>query len=214
MRLIWMALLWCLISVYPAYAKPYRLAVYGDSLAAGYRLMKQDSFCSRLETALKQKGYDIIVLNESRSGETTWGGVQRLPSLLEQKPDAVILELGINDAIRNFDLTITEENLKTIITRLRENHIPVLLVGMEAIILRIPKYRQDFKQMYQRLAKKYHLIFYPFFMKGIINMFVGKPIGIPENFLPDDLHPNAQGVQIMVDNILPTVERFLKENGV
>ena len=207
---VFFVLMWTL----PTLAEPYRLAVYGDSLSAGYRLMPQYSFCSQLETALRQKGYDVIVLNVSRGGETTWGGVRRLPSLLEQKPDGVILELGLNDSRRHVALSSTEENLKLIITRLQENHIPVLLVGMESILLRIPRYRQDFKQMYQRLARQYHLPFYPFFMKGIINTFVGKPIGLPENFMLNDLHPNAKGIQIMVDNILPTVERFLKENGV
>ena len=209
-----LAVFFVLMWVFPTVAEPYRLAVYGDSLSAGYRLMPQDSFCSQLETALRQKGYDVIVLNVSRGGETTWGGVQRLPSLLNRKPDGVILELGLNDSRRHVALSSTEENLKLIITRLQENHIPVLLVGMESILLRIPRYRQDFKQMYQRLARQYHLPFYPFFMKGIINTFVGEPIGLPENFMLNDLHPNAKGIQIMVDNILPTVERFLKENGV
>ena len=207
---VFFVLMWTL----PTLAEPYRLAVYGDSLSSGSYLMPQDSFCSQLETALRQKGYDVIVLNVSRGGETTWGGVRRLPSLLEQKPDGVILELGLNDSLRHVALSSTEENLKLIITRLQENHIPVLLVGMESILLRIPRYRQDFKQMYQRLARQYHLPFYPFFMKGIINTFVGEPIGLPENFMLNDLHPNAKGIQIMVDNILPTVERFLKENGV
>ena len=197
-----------------AYAEPYRLAVYGDSLSAGYRLQPQDAFYTQLEEALKKRGYDVVVLNYSRSGETTWGGLQRLPSLISQKPNAVILELGINDAIQNVALDSTERNLKEIIIRLQENKIPVLLVGMKSVPTRIPTYQQEFEQMYQGLAQQYNLVFYPFFMKGIIDTFLGQAIVPSANFLSDNMHPSPQGIRIMVENILPTVERFLKKNGV
>lgn len=206
--LVWMML------VFPAFAEPYRLAIYGDSLSAGYRLQPQDAFYTQLEKALQKRGYNVNVLNVSRSGETTWGGVQRLPSLIGQKPNGVILELGINDAIRNVALASTEQNLETIITRLRENNIPVLLVGMKSVPTRIPTYQQNFEKMYQNLAQEYNLILYPFFMKGIIDTFLGQAVVPSANFLSDNMHPSAKGIQIMVENILPTVERFLKENGV
>ena len=204
----------CLLAVFPAFAESYRLAVYGDSLSAGYRLQPQDAFHTQLEKALQKHGYDVEVLNLSRSGETTWGGVQRLQSLINQKPNGVILELGINDAIRNMALPSTEQNLKTIITRLRENKIPVLLVGMKSVPTRQPTYQQNFEQMYRDLAREYNLVFYPFFMAGIIDTFLGQAVVPSANFLSDNMHPSAKGIQIMVENILPTVERFLKENGV
>lgn len=199
---------------FPVFAQSYRLAVYGDSLSAGYRLEPQDAFYTQLETALQKNGYDVDVLNLSRSGETTWGGLQRLPSLINQKPNAVILELGINDAIRGVALDSTKQNFKMIITRLKENNIPVLLVGMKSIPTRTPTYQQNFENMYRDLSKEYGLVFYPFFMKGIVDTFLGQAVVPSANFLSDNLHPSPKGVKIMVENILPTVERFLKGNGV
>ena len=213
MKFIW-AVFFSLVLSSPVFAEPYRLAVYGDSLSAGYRLESQDAFYTQLEKALQKRGYDVDVLNLSRSGETTWGGLQRLPSLINQKPNGVILELGINDAIRNVALDSTKQNLTMIISRLKDHNIPVLLIGMKSVPTRTPTYQQNFENMYRDLSKEYDLVFYPFFMKGIIDTFLGQAVVPSANFLSDNLHPSPKGVKIMVENILPTVERFLKENGV
>ncbi|MBQ7412832.1 MAG: arylesterase [Alphaproteobacteria bacterium] len=213
MKFLWILLISLLIGM-PAGAVPYRLAVFGDSLAAGYRLPEKSAFYTQLNQALTDKGYDVSVIHASRSGETTAGGVKRQKALIDKKPDGVILELGINDAIRNIDLKKTEKNLKTLIENFQSNGIPVLLVGMRSIPTRSSAYQEQFEKMYHDLAVSYRLTFYPFFMDGVINTTV---VGInltSDKLLPDHLHPSAKGVQIMVENILPTIEQFLKKQGI
>ncbi len=193
---------------------PFRLAVFGDSLAAGYRLPVSDAFYTRLEKALQDKGYTVTVINASRSGETTAGGLKRQDALIAQKPDAVLLELGVNDAIRNVPVQDTKDNLIKLIETFRQNHIPVMLIGMQAPPNRDVVYRQSFAKMYQELAGRYNLILYPFFMDGIFTIRPGMPFPFSDKVLGDNIHPNATGVQTMTDNILPTVERFLKTHNI
>ena len=197
-----------------AMAEPYRLAVFGDSLAAGYQLPQKSAFYTQLNQALTDKGYDVSVIHASRSGETTAGGIKRQKKLIDKKPNGVILELGINDAIRNVDLKKTEENLKTLIENFQNNDIPVLLAGMKSVPTQPLRYREQFEEMYRDLAHSYQLTFYPFFMKGVINTSVAKLNLTSDKLLSDHLHPSPKGVQIMVENILPTVEQFLKKQGV
>lgn len=194
----------------PAVADTLNILVFGDSLSAGYKLGKGESFASQLEKALIRKNYPVKVLNHSVSGATSADGVKRIKSALAQKPNAVILQLGANDMLQNLDLTKTKENLQTIITRLSKKNIPILLAGMEASLTMPPEYRNNFRQMYVDLASNNDLLLYPFFMQGLWN-----EDGIPvaeDYFLPDHMHPTAKGVSVMVDNILPVVEQFIFED--
>ena len=194
---------------FPVFAE-YKLGVFGDSLSAGYHLLPKDAFYSQLERNLKEKGYDVLILHASKSGETTGGGLVRQQELLDQKPDGVILELGINDALQNIDLQTTENNLRELIDNFQGQQMSVLLVGMKAPLNKTAIYRGQFEEMYQRLADEYQLPFYPFFME---RMFLGdKPM--EDKFLPDGAHPNPEGVTVMTAGILPTVEEFLKQQGV
>ena len=188
----------------------YTLAVFGDSLSAGYRLLPKDAFYSQLEKALREKGYDVSVLHASKSGETTGGGLIRQQELLDQKPDGVILELGINDAIQNVDLRVTENNLRELIDNFQSQQISVLLVGMKAPLDKSAVYREQFENMYQRLADEYQLPLYPFFME---KMFMGDN-PMREKFLPDGAHPNPEGIAAMTTGVLPIVEEFLKQQGI
>ena len=209
---VFVQILFCLLLSFPVLAD-YTLAVFGDSLAAGYHLLPKDAFYTQLENALRTKGYSVSVLHASKSGETTGGGLVRQQGLLNQKPDGVILELGINDAIRRIDLQTTESNLRALIDNFQNRQIAVLLVGMKSTLNRPAAYRAQFEEMYQCLADEYQLHFYPFFMEGIFKDTVGDKL-VSDKVLPDHLHPNPEGVAVMVAGILPTVESFLKQQGV
>lgn len=193
-------------------AESFQLAVFGDSLSAGHHLSEQDAIYSQLERKLLDRGYDVAVIHASRSGETTQGGLNRQGKLLAQKPDAVLLELGINDFLfLNYDLSETERNLETLVTRFLAQNIPVLLVGMKAPPAKPGSDR--FEKMYQKIAQKYNLDFYPFYMDGIFdNVF---SLGLPNKYLlSDNMHPNREGVALMVQRMMPTVERFLNHQGI
>ena len=188
-------------------AESFNLMVFGDSLSAGHKLKTKDSFGNQLEVALIQKGYPVRVTNYSVSGATTADGVRKLKSVLAKKPDVVILELGANDMLRHLNLAQSTKNLQTIISTFQENKIPVLLAGMEASVVLPTEYRTQFSQMYIDLSIKNKLPLYPFFMQGL-----WKEDGThlkEEYFLPDQIHPSAEGVSVMVQNILPVVEQFL-----
>ena len=198
-----------------AFAAPFKLAVFGDSLAAGYKLSATDAFYAKLEQALHAKGYkNIIVLNHSKSGETTSGGINRLSSLISDRPNAVLLELGINDAIRSMPVDGIERNLQRIIERLQQSGIPVMLIGMQVPPFQNPSYARAFNNMYEELARKNGLLLYPFFMKDVLKFNPAKMNLDKTYLLSDGFHPNAEGINIMVKNILPTVIEFLNENGV
>ncbi len=193
----------------------YRLMVFGDSLSAGYGVGPQNSFASLLEKTLHQKGYPhVVVINKSKSGETTAGGLNRLPQALKSaQPDGVILELGINDVLKGLSINEAEENLSKMITLCRQNKVSVLLVGMQAPPYAGIVYQRRFNKMYDRLADKYDLMLYPFFMKGLITL-ESITQGGSEYLLSDNVHPNVQGIQLMVNNILPFIEKFLKKNKI
>ena len=196
-------------------AAPFKLAVYGDSLAAGYRLTPPEAFYSQLEKALHDKGYkNVSVINFSKSGETTSGGVKRMSSLMGSQPNAVLLELGINDVLRSQSISDTERNLQRMIERLQQASIPVMLIGMQVPPFQNPSYARAFNNMYEELARKNGLLLYPFFMKDVLKFNPVKMNFDTTYLLSDGVHPNAEGVKIIVRNILPTVIEFLNENGV
>ena len=194
----------------------YRLMVFGDSLSAGYGVGAENSFASFLEKSLKQKGYNTVqVINRSKSGETTAGGLLRLPEAIKTvRPNGVILELGINDVLKGMSINEAETNLKKMIEICQKNKISILLVGMQAPPYAGVFYQRRFKKMYQTLADKYDLMLYPFFMKGLIELESLNVTPKEDYMLSDNVHPNIKGIQLMVNNILPFVQRFLKQNKV
>lgn len=182
-------------------AKPLKLVALGDSLSAGYNLPGSAAFPAVLEQALRQKGVAVEIVNAGVSGDTSQGGLERLDWSVPDDTDGVILELGANDALRGVDPALTLKSLDAIITRLKARNIPVLLAGMYAPRNLGPDYAKRFDALYPQLAEKHGLVLYPFFLEGIAG----------ERALnqPDMLHPTAEGVRVIVRNILPTVERFL-----
>lgn len=182
-------------------AEPARILVLGDSLTAGYGLPADQSFPSQLEAALHARGHAVTVINAGVSGDTTAGGLARLDWVLADKPDFAIVELGANDGMRGLDPDQTYANLLAIVGRLRQAGVPVLLAGMLAPPNLGRDYQQAFADVYVRVLQHHPVIFYPFFLDG-----VAADRGLNQ---ADGIHPTTQGVRVIVDNILPYVERML-----
>jgi len=184
-----------------AKAKTLQLVGFGDSLMAGYQLPTTQSYTALLEKALKAKGHDVAIANAGVSGDTTAAGLSRVDWSVPDGTDGVILELGANDALRGIAPAETEKNLDQIITRLKARNIPVLLAGMIAPPNMGGAYGEGYNGIYERLSQKHGIALYPFFLDGVV--------GQQGLQLEDGMHPNAKGVQVMVDRSLPAVEAFL-----
>jgi acyl-CoA thioesterase-1 len=178
-----------------------RLLVLGDSLSAGYGLQPADSFPAQLEKALHDAGYDVRVINAGVSGDTTAGGLSRLAWALSDKPHIVLLELGGNDALRGLPPAETYANLDAILARLEDHAISVILAGMQAPRNLGEDYTTAFDAIYPRLASKYALAFYPFFLEGVALD--------PALNQADGIHPNPAGVREIVRRILPLLQAEL-----
>ena len=179
-----------------------RLAVIGDSLTAGYGLALAEAFPARLEAALAADGFDVRVINAGVSGDTTAGGRRRLDWLLADAPQAVIVELGANDGLRGIHRDLVFANLDAILSRLTGEGVAVLLTGMRAPPNYGLAYADAFKAIYPELAAKHGVALYPFFLDGVAAR--------PELNQNDGLHPNARGVAVIVEGILPDVKRLLE----
>ena len=195
------SLLMTLTSPLGAAERPLALVALGDSLTAGYGLPADAAFPVQLEAALKARGHAVTIANAGVSGDTATGGLDRVAWSVPDGTDGVILELGANDMLRGTDPTVTEKALDAIVSGLKARGIPVLLAGMRAAPNLGPDYGKRFDAIYPRLAQRYGLILYPFFLDGIA--------GDRSLNLPDGLHPTKAGVARIVSGILPSVEEFL-----
>jgi acyl-CoA thioesterase-1 len=185
----------------PAEAATTTILALGDSLTAGYGLPPDDAFPVKLEAALKAKGYDVRVINGGVSGDTTAAGRDRLDWVMTPDVDAVIVELGANDALRGLSPSDTESALRAILSALRERRKPVLLAGMKAPRNLGAEYVAQFDTLYPALAHSYDVLFYPFFLAGVA--------ANPSLNQGDGMHPNADGVAVVVARILPLVEQLI-----
>jgi acyl-CoA thioesterase-1 len=182
-------------------AKPIKMVVLGDSLSAGYGLPAAAAFPVRLQKALEAKGIKVDMINAGVSGDTSSGGRDRLDWSVPEGTEAVILELGANDALRGIDPAVTRAALTDILTRLKARKIAVLLCGMVAPPNYGADYAARFNAIYPELSKSFGVPLYPFFLDGVA--------GETRLNQADGMHPTAEGVDIVVKNILPTVEAFL-----
>ncbi len=182
-------------------ADPIRLLAFGDSLTAGYNLPAGDAFPAKLEAALRARGYVVRVINAGVSGDTSAGGRARLDWTLADRPDYAVVELGANDALRGIDPKITAANLDAILSVLRQRGVKVLLAGMLAPRNMGAAYVREFDAIYPRLARTHDVPLYPFFLEGVALR--------RDLTQPDGMHPNAQGVEVVVRGILPAVERLI-----
>ncbi len=177
------------------------IVALGDSLTAGYQLPQEAAFPVQLEKALKSRGANVKVINAGVSGDTASDGLARLDWALPDNADAVIVELGANDALRGIPVSETTRVLTELMEKLKARKLPVLLAGMEAPRNWGPDYVTAFRQMYVDLSRKYDAVFYPFFLDG---MAMDKGLT-----LPDGLHPTGKGVATSVQRILPSVEELI-----
>jgi acyl-CoA thioesterase-1 len=178
-----------------------KVVALGDSLTAGFQLRGSAAFPMQLERALKAKGFAVEVANAGVSGDTSSGGLARLDWSVPEGTDAVIVELGANDALRGIDPAVTRAALSDIVSRLKARGIAVLLCGM----LAPPNYGADFaarfNAIYPDLAKAFAVPLYPFFLEGVA--------GNAALNQADGIHPTAEGVEVIVKHILPTVQAFV-----
>lgn len=180
---------------------PIAVLAFGDSLTAGYGLAQDQAFPQVLERRLADMGWNVKVRNGGVSGDTSAGGRARLDWMLEPRPDAVILELGANDALRGLPPEQLHQNLAAILKTLKDRQIPVLLAGMMAPRNLGPEYVKAFDQVYPRLSREFDVPLYPF--------FIGPALSRSGLTLPDGLHPNPEGVRMVVEGILSDVLKLL-----
>lgn len=186
-----------------ARAASLEIVALGDSLTAGYQLPPGAGFPEQLGRALAAKGYDVSVMNAGVSGDTSAGGLARLDWAVGPDTDALILELGSNDALRGIEPDVTRANLQTIIERMKQRGIKVLIAGMLAPPNMGDDYARDFNAIFPELAAEHDTLLYPFFLDGVA--------ANPALNLPDGMHPTEEGVAVMVERILPTVEKLIAE---
>lgn len=180
-----------------------KILIMGDSLSAGYGIDIQQGWVSLLQKKLAENNA-VEIINASVSGETSSGGKARLPALLnEHKPDIVILELGGNDGLRGQPLKLLENNLQTMIDASKNSGAKVILAGMQIPPNYGPRYSTEFKALYEKLAGKNQSGLIPFLLEGIG--------GKAELMQRDGIHPTAEAQQIIVENALPEIQKYLEE---
>ncbi|MFH1806600.1 MAG: arylesterase [Pseudomonadota bacterium] len=177
--------------------EPAKILLFGDSLIAGYGLAHEEGFAPQLQAALAAAGLNVTVINSGVSGDTSAAGLARLEWALADVPDLVVVELGANDALRGVEPKQTRANLDRIIGTLKERNVAVLLAGMMAPPNMGREYGAEFNSIYPDLAQQHDVPLYPFFLDGVA----------AERALNQDdgMHPNADGVAIIIEKMLPTL---------
>src|SRR3990170_1074532 len=177
------------------------IVAFGDSLTAGLGLPQDQAFPTQLEAALKARGNEITVINAGVSGDTAAAALKRLDWALPEDASAVIIELGANDALQGLPPEGTKAALAAIIETIKARGLPILLAGQEAPRNMGKDYVEAFRALYADLAERYGVIFYPFFLDGV---------ALNDDLIQaDGIHPNAKGVAVIVEGILPKVEELL-----
>jgi acyl-CoA thioesterase-1 len=178
-----------------------RIVILGDSLTYGYGLDRSESYPFLLQKRLDRSGNDYEVVNAGVSGDTSAGGLRRLNWVLEGDVRVLIIELGANDGLRGLPVASLRHNLSEIIERTQEKGIAVVLTGMEAPPNYGSVYTQEFREVYQELARTYQVYFVPFLLEGVA--------GNPDLNLTDGIHPNASGARIVEETLWDTLKPLL-----
>jgi len=194
-KLIFTIIFFLSFSITIAYAKSLNVIVLGDSLVAGYGLLKNDGFINQLQNKINSNNIKLNLVNGGVSGETSSGLMNRLEWVLEEKFDGVIVSIGANDALRGINPKLTFQNINNILNYLKKNQIPSMLIGMKAPNNLGKLYVNEFNRIYPNLAKIYKVSFYPFFLKDVVL--------VPSLNQNDMIHPNKKGVKKIVENIYP-----------
>ena len=185
-----------------AAAEPVRILAFGDSLSAGYQLPADAGFVPQLQKRLDEEGLETEVLNAAVSGDTTSNGLSRLDWSTPENVDLVLLELGANDALQGLSVPRAKENLAEMIKQFRAKDAKVLLLGMRAPPNMGEDYVSEFDAIYPALAKEFDVALVPFFLEDVA--------GQPQLNLDDGMHPNEEGIRIIVNNVAPSVVDIVK----
>jgi len=180
---------------------PKTIVAFGDSYFSGFGVEPGQSFPAQLEKALRARGHNARVLNAGVPGETIEDGLRRLDATLAAKPDLIIIELGANDGEQGLDPAVSLANLDSMIARIRAAHVRVLLCGAEAPEEFGETYRASFNPIFPTIAAKHQIPLYPFILDGVARN--------ADLIQEDGEHPNVRGVRVMVDRMLPSVERSI-----
>ncbi len=193
------------IALQNAVASDRTILVFGDSLSAAFGIRPEQGWVALLTQRLQVQGYGYQIINASVSGETTDGGLQRLPRALQlHQPGIVVLELGANDALRGLPLSGTRANLAQMVRLSQEAGARVLLVGIRIPPNYGPRYTEEFASVFPELAKQYHLPLVPFLLQDVaLNT---------ARMQEDGMHPNAAGEAPVLDNVWPYLKPLLKKN--
>ena len=189
-------------------AETKTILAFGDSLTQGYGLPAEVGFVPQMSTWLEERGISNQMINAGVSGDTTAGGLARLEWTLFQPVDLVILNLGSNDMLRGLNPFLTYDNLNKIMEKLQNHKIPTLLIGHHAPLNYGASYKEEFEKAFAKLAIKYGVSFYPFYFKALMGPDQVSP-DVQRYFQNDGLHPNAEGVSVIVSKIGPYVVRAL-----
>lgn len=188
----------------PAWAEPITIAALGDSLTQGYGLPQGQGLVPQLQGWLDGQGAEVTVLNAGVSGDTTAGGLARVAWTLTDDVDAMIVTLGGNDLLRGIDPAAARANLAGILQEARARDVDVLLVGMDAPPNYGAEYEQAFEAIYPDLAQEYSALLFPNFFQGLLDQGA-TPADAGGYMQPDGIHPNAEGVALIVKAIGPSV---------
>jgi acyl-CoA thioesterase I len=194
-----------LIALQHAVASDRTILVFGDSLSAAHGIRPEEGWVALLRQRLQAQGYGYEIVNASVSGETTEGGLQRLPRALQlHHPQLLILELGANDGLRGLPISAARENLEHMVKAAQAAGARVLLVGIRVPPNLGPRYTEAFAQMFPALATQYHLPLVPFLLDRVaLN---------PALMQEDGMHPNARGEPPILDNVWPYLKPLLNKN--
>ncbi|MFZ3046628.1 MAG: arylesterase [Desulfatirhabdiaceae bacterium] len=180
------------------------IVAMGDSLTEGLGVDETQTYPAILEKRLAAEGYHFKVINAGVSGETSSGALSRIEWILSLKPDIVILCTGANDGFRGIDPSLVTKNIRTMIARLKEQDVTIVLAGMKMVENMGKSYTQMFNSLYETIAREEQVIFIPFFLEGVATRRSMNQ--------PDGVHPNARGYQVIVENLYPFVKQAIKVN--
>jgi acyl-CoA thioesterase-1 len=178
------------------------IVTLGDSLTIGLGVDPEANFPSRLQKKLNEAGFRYRVVNAGVSGDTTATGLNRLAAVLDQRPTVVVVALGANDGLRGLPMSSTNANLESIITALKAEGIGVVLTGMMMPPNYGGIYTREFREIFPALARKHQIRLVPFLLEGVA--------GNPALNLEDGIHPNAQGYEIITENVWKELRPLLK----
>lgn len=189
-------------------AEPVEILALGDSLTAGYGLPEPEGFVQQMQTWLTQRGHEVTLVNAGVSGDTTAGGLSRVEWSLTPHTDALLVALGGNDLLRGLPPEVVRTNINAILEIADQSNLQIMIVGMTAPGNYGADYKRDFDSIYPQAAQAYDAIYHESFFQGLLGDSTD-PASIREYLQPDGIHPNAEGVTKIVDEMGPSIEKLI-----